>query len=177
MTIKFKMHEDGSATVFFTTPDGERHEVEAAKSGQVFTHRDHNDVYHHFAVDVMFSVGVALLDHRMPGVKAVKTKPLLTVVQHMLKNAGIEQIRLDRLCKPYIDAPLIAIDWGDDVRKDGITIIDGNHRYIKKFSTSEEVLIMVFEPFMWNQFLVPLPTDPEFGSKYSGIVERERSNG
>jgi hypothetical protein len=173
--IKFKMHPSGCAIVEFKTSDGEAHQVEADICQQVFTHRDDENVFRHFPVDTMFSVAIGLAEAGKSGVRCVKGPLEPETAAYMRTNQGIEQERIDRLCPPYLDAPLLAIDWGD---KEGVTIIDGNHRYVKKSERGDKYIdVIIFDRFLWEQFLCPLPDDPNYLTKYSGVIEREQANG
>lgn len=48
---------------------------------------------------------------------------------HVMSNNGVEKPHLDRLTQEYLEHPGILVDWSDGTS----TIIDGNHRYVKRW--------------------------------------------
>jgi len=74
------------------------------------------------------------------------------VSDYMRTNQGIEQARLDRLCDPYLSAPLLAVLWPEGE----LTIVDGSHRVVKNFEMGEKKLkCVIFKYPFWENFLLP----------------------
>jgi len=73
------------------------------------------------------------------------------------ENHGIEQKRLERLKNPWLSEPLIAISWEQTSEgQDVITVIDGNHRFVRKHDDGEkEILCYIFRRELWENFVLP----------------------
>lgn len=92
-------------------------------------------------------------------------------VQYIRKNMGIEQERIDRLCLPYTEMPMIGILWPEGE----LTVIDGNHRFIKLHEAGvAHAKCYIFTYPFWENLLIDLPNDRALLDGKSGLIEREK---
>lgn len=152
---------------------------------QIFTHleRDTN-ISRTFLVETMEefahkNAGNPIFDALLVGARI----PLSRETAHYLRtNQGIEEDRLKRLVNPYLSRPVMAISWGKvEGDADEITIIDGNHRYVKKAERGDELIdCFIFRSGLWEEFLLPQHMSDRlvregFLDRVSNIIERERA--
>lgn len=140
---------------------------------ETFTHKDDDGVFRTFLCGTMKRVA-AQYGARCPDIMPVTLPIEAGAVEHIRKNMGIEQNRLDRLVSPYLHTPLIGILWPPDNKI--TTIIDGNHRIVKLHDTGENSIRMyVFRHPFWEKFLLPIPDDKaeQRLTLPSGVIEFE----
>lgn len=106
----------------------------------------------------------------------------LATAAYLRTNQGIEQNRIDRLRKPYIDRPILAISWGKlPDGSDEVTIVDGNHRFVKKAERGDKnIMCFVFRRDLWEHFMLPDHLSARlvregFLDRVSNIIERENN--
>lgn len=140
---------------------------------ELYAHRDEDGTFRTFRIEAMATIADAFLG-ACPAIRHMKLRLEYETAQALRRTAGIEQERVDRLCPPYLDKPIIAVLWPDNIQA---TFVDGNHRYIKKQLLGHKNIMchMFLYPF-WEQFLLPLPADDERLTKTSGIIEHEKRN-
>jgi len=158
--------------------------IEVKNPQQIFTHLENDtNKSRTFLVETMTEF--AFKHHKDPLFSEVlipTTLPLdLEVAAYLRSNSGIEDPRLQRLVNPYLQRPAIAISWGILNGSDEITIVDGNHRYVKKAERGDRHMnAFVFRRGLWEEFLLPdflsdkLVKDG-FLTRVSSIIEREKN--
>ena len=74
--------------------------------------------------------------------------------EFIIKNRGIEKRKLDRLRKPWLSQPILAL-----LMADGTTlIVDGHHRYVKLHMEGRTILEALIVPYeIGERFLVEVP--------------------
>ena len=74
--------------------------------------------------------------------------------EFIIKNRGVEKRKLDRLVEPWLSAPILALSM-----KDGTTlIVDGHHRYVRKYLDGETTIRAILVPYeVGERFLVSVP--------------------
>lgn len=138
---------------------------------ECFTHIDDDGTYRHFPVEVMYKIG-----QQWGGkCRQIELCPIPITpkqAEWIRRKAGIEQDRLARLISPYLERPMIGIMWPEGT----LTLIDGNHRYIKLHEAGvTEAPCYIFMYPAWESLLIELPNDRELTvDKRSGLIERER---
>lgn len=137
---------------------------------EVFTHKL-DGVFRHFPIGTMRDIAETYAN--MCDEIIACTSPIASyAAEHIRKNMGIEQVRLDRLKEPYLSQPIIAIQWEDDKK---VTIIDGNHRYLKLHDAGKKTIrCYVFKQAAWEQLLIPLSDSDERLQGNSGVIEQEQ---
>lgn len=85
-------------------------------------------------------------------------------MEHIRKNSGVEQARLDRLVgSPWRYNPLVCAYFDDGTT----TIVDGSHRALRLYDDGERTTkAFIFWPVLWEQFLLPIPEKPEVKEKF-----------
>lgn len=151
---------------------------------QIFTHLENDtNKSRTFLVDTMMEFAIKHgADPIFSELLIPTTIPLeLEVAQYLRTNQGIEEDRLRRLVNPYLQRPGIAISWGkDEAGADIITLVDGNHRYVKKAERGDQYInVFIFRQELWEQFILPEFMSDRlvregFLHRVSNIIERER---
>lgn len=145
--------------------------------GEVFTHKDDDGTVRTFLVTMMRDFAE---NHSAtcPWITKKKTDISAEIVAHIQANMGIETDRLDRLCEPYLNQPIIGVVWSSlPARGNQFTVVDGNHRIVKKWLQGEtEIEAWLFHEKMWSQFLLDVPEEIALRkmADRSGVIEAER---
>ncbi len=138
---------------------------------QVFTHKDDDGAMRTFLVGTMNEFA-SKYGHVCEDVIGAMVPITSNVIFHIKERMGIEQARLDRLCSPHLEQPLIGILWPPDNKV--MTIVDGNHRAIRLWEKGEQTMkIWCFKYPFWEQFLLKREVSEEVLTGYSGIIEHE----
>lgn len=138
---------------------------------EVFTHKDDDGEIRHFPVRQMFKLAIEMIG-KTPEIIAANFPLMPDVGKHIKKNMGIEKDRVRRLKEPYLSKPMIGVLWGDNPT-DPVTIIDGNHRYIRLLKEGRvSADIFIFKKSLWQQMLIPLNQGVPKESNYHLLEEK-----
>lgn len=160
--------------------------IEVKDPQEIFTHLEKDtNIARTFLVETMLEfalryAGDPLFDQLLVCARVPLKRE---VAAYLRTNQGIEEDRLARLRDPYLDAPIMAISWGLEEGADNITVIDGNHRYVKKAERGDESInVFIFRQDLWEQFILPRHLSEKlvnegFLDRVSGMIEREQKNG
>lgn len=137
---------------------------------EIFTHKDDNGVLRHFPVRIMFEAAEKYMGRCKDIIHAFLPLDPNTAV-FIRKQMGIEQERLDRFTAEYLFRPMVGILWEDNRT---MTVVDGNHRYIKLLESGvEKGKFHVFKFGFWQQFCLPLNYGEEKLTGRSMMLEYE----
>lgn len=146
--------------------------MELNQKEEIFTHKDDDGTIRHFPSGAMNRIALEYAG-KTDQISCVVIPLCDKVADHIRKNMGIEQSRIDRLVPPYIDMPIIGILWEDDK---SLTIIDGNHRYLKLIEMGrKEIRVFAFKQELWEQMLLPLAIGEDALHRPSGVIEYDNS--
>ena len=153
---------------------------------EIFTHLENDTgIARTFLIETMTQFARENLGDPLFGLVLVGTDiPLkLEVAAYLRSNQGIEQNRIDRLKNPYLRQPIIAISWGQDENgTDEITVIDGNHRYVKRAERGDKTIpCIIFRRQLWEIFWLPdhlskRLVNEGFLNRVSGMIEKEKAH-
>lgn len=147
------------------------------RHGEMFTCRDNEGVLRTFPVTMMREFAEK---HHATCADIIVWRNMYIQpdhVEHIRKNMGIEQARLDRLCEPYLSQPLIGqvFDVHPEINKIAMDIIDGNHRMVKlREMGRNHTDCYLFLPRLWEQFAALFPAKAEMLEGNSQMLEYER---
>ena len=129
---------------------------------QIYTHIDtsDNNKIRHFAVNRIWEHVIKLFNnHDAQGLEALGvracTSPIIKpLYDHLIKNGGVEEEHIANFPRENYDNPLLVCRWEDETT----TIIDGAHRYVKRYRAGEHSFRYLSIPLsICEKFLVDLP--------------------
>lgn len=137
---------------------------------EIFSHVDPDGTLYHFNATKIFDWAIDHLDE----VKCGKMALDASMIDHVLKNKGIEEWKVERLTEPYASLPVLGVEMDPGDSSTGKTLtIDGNHRIVRNWRDGKTEVMIVVVPFgKWDRFLVE--DIPEFMNE---MVRRELKNG
>jgi hypothetical protein len=132
--------------------------------GEVFTHVDADGTTRVFDVSGMLEhamrvVDEATADHpaaalERAGIEAINAVMDPAHAEYVLRDCGIEDWKLERLCRPYLGWPALAVELPDRTTLQ----VDGHHRLIRWWRAGRESYpLLRFRLGAWERFLLDVP--------------------
>jgi hypothetical protein len=133
--------------------------------GEIFTHVDPDDgAIRVFDVTAMLAHAMQIVEQAVVpvaaleavGIEAVNAAMEARHAEYVLRDCGIEDWKLARLCEPYLRWPALAVELPDRTTLQ----VDGHHRLVRWYRAGRDSYpLLRFRLGAWEPFLLEVPPE------------------